>query len=428
MSDQIKKILEDQDRLARLLQTPASRLMSETFTTINQAADAVDRILGMDNCTAAALISRSALDPSRILFAPASSEYRLAELASKEAERFSVTSDAVRSAMRTYSPYSEAANSVEALRRLHESFINTFRLPGQSEAMLLASSAMSSIAYYAVSEVSLDVKELHGRMVAMTNPWIDVSRTTTSIRAFTDFQWMGSYANSAGPYEAIASEFFRERLGDWRETDLAALDDDEVMSVDSEQRSAAYADRGVDLSLTNFTAEALGESLDLAGLPRVPSAPQDVSLRLVSDHNIDLNTSIFRALLTFELQVRAFISLVMDRQFGTNWVATQVPPAILEQWHYKKGRALKNWEPERPLIEYADFSDYIAIIVKKPNWNAVFKNVFVRQQDIQETMARLGPVRNQAMHARILTLEDDMLLRVETGRFYSATKRFIAGL
>lgn len=432
MSDQIKKFLEDQERLARLLRPSATRSLEETFTTLNQAAAAVrsssvHQMLEMENRTAAALISSSALDPSRILFAPTSLEYRLADLAAQEAERYSASSGVVRSAMKDYSPFSDMGKSAEALRNLNESFTHTFRLPEQNEAMLLASTAVSSIAYHAASLGFPRAKELCDRMAAMTSPWIDVSRTTTSIKAFTDFQSMGNYANSAGPYEAAASEFFRERLGDWRDTDLIALEDDEELSGTSEQRSAAYADRGVDLSLTNFTADALDESLDLAGLPRMP-ASRDGSFTLVSAESIDLNTAIYRALVTFEIEVRGFISFVMNRQYGANWITTQVPQSMLEQWHSKKDRALKNWEPERPLIEFADFNDYITIITKKQNWNDIFEKVFMSKQDILETMARLSPVRNQAMHSRILTLEDDMLLRVETGRFYSATRRFIASL
>lgn len=433
MSDQIKKILEDQERLARLIQTPASRLMSEAFTTIKQTADALSSyrlhpILDMEKRSADALLGSSALDPSRILLAPASPQLHLAELAAKEAERLSGNYDAVRSAMHVYSPYSEAAKSAKVLESFHKSFIHTFRLPELTEVMQLASTAVTSLSCYAAPQSLLDAKELSARMVAMTNPWIDVSRTTTSINAFVDFQRMGEYANSSGPYDAAVSEFFRERLGDWREADLADFDDDETLTDDSEQRSAAYAERGVDRSLTNFSAEAMGESLDLAGLPRLQPIEQGARLTQVSPQDIDRNTSIFHALHVFELEVRAFLTIVMERQFGANWIDTQVPPAIVEKWNFKKGRALQNWEPEQALIEYADFSDYIAIIEKTSNWKVIFSKVFVRRQDIQETMARLTPVRNQAMHARILTLEDEMLLRVETGRFYSATRRYISAL
>ncbi|POD78666.1 hypothetical protein BKM17_06850 [Pseudomonas syringae group genomosp. 3] len=381
---------------------------------------------GMEN-KAAALISSSALDPSRTIFSQTIPDYRLPELTAAEAARLSIVSEAVRSSLSVYSPFIEMTRSAEALQGLNDSFLTNFRLADQTEAFLLATTAMSNFSYQVVSQGALDTIELCDRMAAMTCPWIDVSRSTASIRAFTDFQTMGIFANSAGPYEEAASKFFRERLGDWRDTDLTALEDDEDLSGNCEQRSAAYAGRGVDLTLTNFTEEALDESLDLAGLPRTPLL-KGRALALVSSESIDFNTAIFRALLTFELEVRAFLSLVLGREFGPNWINTQVPPAILEQWHNKKDRAFKNGEPKCSLVEYADFSDYIAIIVKKQNWNAVFSKVFVRQQDIQETMARLSPVRIQTMHARMLTLEDDMLLRVETGRFYSATQRFIAKL
>ena len=80
---------------------------------------------------------------------------------------------------------------------------------------------------------------------------------------------------------------------------------------------------------------------------------------------------------------------------------------------------------EQPLIAYADFSDYIRIIERKDNWARVFKAIFKRPSDVQESFIRLFPVRNITMHARLITLDDELLLRVETRRLINAFGRFL---
>ena len=73
-----------------------------------------------------------------------------------------------------------------------------------------------------------------------------------------------------------------------------------------------------------------------------------------------------------------------------------------------------------PLIEYADFSDYRMIIERGDNWRSAFKSVFRRQEDVRESLQRLNPVRIATMHSRIVTLEDELLLIVETSRVLKA--------
>ena len=77
---------------------------------------------------------------------------------------------------------------------------------------------------------------------------------------------------------------------------------------------------------------------------------------------------------------------------------------------------------EQPLIDYADFTDYRAIIERKDNWNAVFKPVFGRAEDVRESFQRLFPVRITTMHARLITRDDELLLLVETKRVLKAIR------
>lgn len=83
---------------------------------------------------------------------------------------------------------------------------------------------------------------------------------------------------------------------------------------------------------------------------------------------------------------------------------------------------MKDGCPEEPLINYADFTEYKAIIERRDNWSAVFKSVFGRPEDIRESFQRMFPVRIATMHARLITSDDELLLLVETRRILRAIK------
>ena len=86
----------------------------------------------------------------------------------------------------------------------------------------------------------------------------------------------------------------------------------------------------------------------------------------------------------------------------------------------KRQKALDFGEPERPLIAYADFTDYVTIITRKDNWKAVFEDVFRRAESVTESLQRLYPIRICTMHARLITQDDELYLYVETKRILAA--------
>lgn len=296
-----------------------------------------------------------------------------------------------------------------------------FCLPELDQTHFFARAAGLHIDQFGVARDLWSESSLIQAMSAMGSPWLNVLDPANSVRAFSDIQLIGSLANSDAPYGVPASNFLRRHLGDWRDVDTA----DEDYGDDPTTRSIAYTNRGLDSALTDFTPGAFDESLDIAGLPRaidtVDLATEPAELETP---NLERNIQIYRGLLSFEIRMRAFIEETLAMQFGPKWMQTQVPPAIIALWQEKKAKALKKGEPDRALIEYADFNDYWPIIIKKDNWNKVFGMVFQRQQDIHETLHRLQPVRIQAMHARILTLDEELLMRVETTRFYNAVRLF----
>jgi hypothetical protein len=181
-----------------------------------------------------------------------------------------------------------------------------------------------------------------------------------------------------------------------------------------------YVELGFDSSLTDFTAVAFDESAELAGLATEPQEDED------NEEEIGL-TRTNRAhgeLLRFERSVRRFIDAAMKAEFGDDWLLRQLPGGMLELWEQKKASAIDKNEQEQPLTAYADFTDYIKIIERRDNWTRVFKAIFKRQSDVQESFFRLFPVRICTMHARLITLDDELLLQVETRRLSRAFSGF----
>lgn len=84
----------------------------------------------------------------------------------------------------------------------------------------------------------------------------------------------------------------------------------------------------------------------------------------------------------------------------------------------KRDLAREAGEPERSLIEYADFTDYTPIMVRKDNWESIFQPIFKRQNIVQESFQRLYLIRVCTMHARIITQDDEFYLHVETKRIF----------
>ncbi len=54
--------------------------------------------------------------------------------------------------------------------------------------------------------------------------------------------------------------------------------------------------------------------------------------------------------------------------------------------------------------------------MRTDNWELVFKDVFRRPESVRESLQRLYPIRLCTMHARLITLDDELLLHVEVKR------------
>jgi hypothetical protein len=228
-------------------------------------------------------------------------------------------------------------------------------------------------------------------------------------------QKIGLALGTVAPFDQEFAQSLRSALGDWRDvTTFPTPILDNVIA-----RTSFYVGLGFDSSLTDFTVEAFDESAELAGLASEPQDEDDSE-----EIGLARTNRAHGQLIRFERNVRRFIDAAMKAEFGDDWLRRQLPDEMLESWERKRTIALEKGEADQPLIAYADFTDYIKIIERRDNWTRVFKAIFKRQTDVQESFFRLFPVRICTMHARLITLEDEFLLRVETRRVSRAFSDF----
>jgi hypothetical protein len=186
-------------------------------------------------------------------------------------------------------------------------------------------------------------------------------------------------------------------------------------------RSFFYEYQGLNLSLTEFPAEAFQEGLSIVGLRDTePSEESETEKSLFDEDGLLRTNQAHDRLQRFEIVLRHFIDKRMVAAFGPVWIKQRIPGDMQNNWQKKKESAREAGEPERPLIEYADFTDYTTIIVKNDNWKAIFQPFFKRKNLVEESFQRLYPIRICTMHARIITQDDELYLYAETKRILKA--------
>lgn len=282
-----------------------------------------------------------------------------------------------------------------------------FRLPQFDEIGSLARRAAETAE---LTRRAFSTTALEAEMARMHEPWLRVGAEAASARGFAEVLAIGRNLAERRPYAGMLSEMLRGGLGDWRDTTFPATD----RWLDPDARSAFYLERGFDPMLTDFTPGAFDASLRIAGLRRDEPASID------EDEDRDRAREAFDRLRLFEAEVRLFLDRVMREAFGDAWMRHRLPQTMLEQWIAKRDKAKAAGQAEVPLIHYADFADYQQIIERSDNWKEVFRGIFRRSEDIRESFQRLYPIRIATMHARIVTLDDELLLAVETRRVLKA--------
>ena len=262
--------------------------------------------------------------------------------------------------------------------------------------------------------------ELQRWMQNISTPWLHIGNEMQSVQGVVGLYGIGSALRDLSPYSLDLTDLLRLDLGDWREVTLPEdVEDDPV------ERSSFYEDLGFNIDLTAFPNETFEQLITEADV-RTP----DVSLledyypastaEEIEEQGFERTNRAHDLLMRFETHVREFISERMEDEIGQNWVRQRIPGNMRAEWEEKQRRDPNQSKQALPLIAYADFADYVDIICRNDNWNDLFQLTFQRKQSIQESFVRLFPIRLAAMHARIITQDDELYLHVETKRILKA--------
>ena len=204
-------------------------------------------------------------------------------------------------------------------------------------------------------------------------------------------------------------------LGDWRQL----IDWPQINVSDPVLRSSLYTERGLNQALAEIPHRAFEQGIIAANLayPRVQAADEYSLFQEAesdSEEDIERNQNAYDLLFRFETQVRKCIDEEMTAAFGPGWEKHRVSGGKHKEWRRK--RMNKIGDSGQALIAYADFTDYLPIIIRNDNWDQVFKTTFERKESVQESFQRLYPIRLDTMHARLITQEDEIYLYAEVHR------------
>lgn len=403
MSDEIRRIWEQQESLRRMMD-PLGDLRQQ----IDPLGDAYKR-LGIGAATMDFLRKEG---ERRKLLSGLADVGGVAKLAQDFERQRKLLEGPIEEARRLglFDPNSDIRKSISATIEARKDYERLFRLP---EAVELGHIAREVMEQTRLARTVLGTEgRLYDAMAAMRSPWLQINHGLSSAKAFSEIVAIGRGIESQTAFDREFAATLRLGLGDWRDLLTPAPQ----LLIDPVLRSGFYLERGFDRDLTDFTPPAFYESLRIAGLREAETTESGDD----QENGFARSKEAFDRLQRFEVALRRFIEKVMRAAFGDGWMKRQLPANMLDAWIDKRDKAVKAGHAERPLIDYADFTDYRSIIERKDNWGTVFKPVFGRADDVRESFQRLFPVRIATMHARLITQDDELLLRVETRRVLKA--------
>jgi len=296
------------------------------------------------------------------------------------------------------------------------SFEARFRLPNKLESVLLAEQfRVSAVASeLALHNQGIAAQALQQAMEKMTTPWLDQQEAVRSIAGFAEMQHIGDAIRTMPAFDESLAASLRASLGDWRDP----ISWRPEIFMDLAARGDFYVQLGFNPALTNFPLPAFEKGLEIAGLES-PVQSESVDSE---EEGLGRTNAAHDLLQRVERSLRRFIHAQMTRAFGPDWAKHRLPNGVYEDWREKKRYAEEAGAEERPLIEYADFTHYELILCRRDNWREVFQAFFKRQESVRETFQRLHPIRLDVAHARLITQDDELLLRVEVRRLEKAIR------
>lgn len=110
-----------------------------------------------------------------------------------------------------------------------------------------------------------------------------------------------------------------------------------------------------------------------------------------------------KILYELENSLRTFIVKKLKEKFSRDWWDIGVPKDVKKNAVLRKeSKTLPPYYPEQVYHEiyYVDFADYAKIILRKENWEKIFKPHFKKKEWTNITLNELNPVRNNIAHNR----------------------------
>ena len=316
----------------------------------------------------------------------------------------------------------QIAAEFKRVSALNDQIRKSYRLPELTESFRSLQSQELQALWKTLDRSRESANAFQSAIARLTVPWLNATNALRSAAGFRELQGSGRLSRDAPAFDRGSADRQRLVLGDWP----TSIDWSDWIFADPQARCEFYQHRGLDSALTGFLAEAFGRIVSSAGVKGpLPTRVPDYSPGR-GDDNDELETGFARTkaaygqILRFETYIRQFIERTMQADFGKDWIKQRVPPDIQSAWSKKKAMATDRGEPEHPLIDYADFTDYEKIILRKDNWRDVFAVIFTRRTLVQESFQRLYPIRVRTMHTRLVTLDDVLYLYVETKHLLSA--------
>jgi len=304
------------------------------------------------------------------------------------------------------------------LLKSHEAM---FRLPQAFEATRLLDSYNAGALAEFVQGHAKDILDRRRVLEAITTPWLHRVEVARSVTAILEMQDMGNALRTIKGFDPGLTAALRLDLGDWRDK----INFPESVFIDPVARTDFYITRGFNTALTDFPEAAFHQSLGLAGLDGEtfefelygpagrPSADPE------EEAGLQRTNKCHDRLQRFERRLRQFIDDAMTAQYGPDWPRKRLAPKLYEEWELKKQRVESSGVIVK-FIEVADFTDYETIICKQDHWREIFEPRFKRKESVRESFQRLQPIRVAAMHARLVTKEDELYLNAEVVRLFSA--------
>ncbi|MBR0857830.1 Swt1 family HEPN domain-containing protein [Bradyrhizobium liaoningense] len=307
----------------------------------------------------------------------------------------------------------EVSPALKSLQDQAARYEQLFR-PSIQQDFLRLSEVVASIAVPKwPNQVALFGDTIQRQLESIRAPVIQIEDSFRSLRGFGELSAIGAAVRSIEPFAPDLVGALRRDLGDWRDADAEPAE----LIDDPGRRVALYEERGFNAELTDFPAQGFESALVVTGigLGAVSNALAPPPAEMVPAFNVHA----YQWLFVFERELRAFILKRLMEAADDGWEA-RLPPGMRDRWQDKRAKALTEGECEQPLIHYADFADYVDIILGKANWRDCFKSTFRREEAIREGFNRLRPIRLMTAHMRFMTQEEWLILNLEVRRILRA--------